>query len=551
MPGVIEWVGAMSSDQQSKRLALVVGNANYQSAARLKNPISDAKAITAKLGELGFTVRTELDVDGEQFQRIVGEFCGELARAGDGSKSEVALFYFAGHGVQVRGENYLLPVDGDIKTEVDLKLRTVHLNVVMEAMGSAAATSIIMLDCCRNNPLPRLAAADGKTRSIGGEHGLASLDVPSGAFVAFATQPDNVAEDGDGENSPFAQALFEHIGDPDTSISDMMINVRRTVHVRTGGRQIPWDRSALFEPFAFRRRNPSAPIHSMSPEEAERAREEEYWKLISQTANPELLRSFVLQFPTSTHKRQAIELVDKLRARRVYRTLATSAATLVGLLLVILLGVTTFYYSKLTNFGDADNLLDDADFVGGDIALSPGGYGTSMFACRLRCIFNRECTALSFDPGKGVCYLKNDVYFFVRPSKIPGSDPSNSEYLGGAGRRVPKEATFKLYWDRTFIGEAVPPAKVLADAAFNDKLRTDKRTQKQYWFVRGAACQQRCDALGRDCKGFSYTPFGNRCQLFQSVRGIAREDGGPEIHTPTVRSGCTAPAQECPKGADI
>jgi hypothetical protein len=536
----------MASVQTERRMALVIGNSSYKAAAQLKNPASDAKVLATKLTDLGFEVRVATDLDGETFQRSVGEFCADLKKSGD--KADAALLFFAGHGVQVRGDNYLLPIDGDIRSEVDLKLRTVHLNVVLEAMAAAAKTSVVLLDCCRDNPLPRLLAADGRSRSVRGDFGLAGMDAPSGAFVAFATQPDNVAEDGTGANSPFTEALVQYIDRPDTPISEMMIHVRRTVHERTGGRQIPWDRSELFEPFMFKASDHrTIPVRELSPAEKELAREEEYWNLIKDSGNVELLRSFVAQFPKSLRRREALDMVDILRFRRAYTHVAYAMASVIGLVAAVLFGFVVFNYSKLSNFGDANNLLDDADFVGGDIALTPGGYGETMFFCRMRCIFDTKCNAISFDPIKGVCYLKSDVYYFVRPSKVQGADKSNSEYLGGKNRIIPKEATFKLYWDRTFVGEPVATEKVTADSSFADKTRTDKRTGQPFWFVDGSDCQRRCDTLKGDCQGFSYTPFGKRCRLFQSITGLAREaSSGPEVHTPTVYSGCTADQKLCP-----
>lgn len=538
----------MAADQAGRRMALVIGNATYKAAPVLKNPLNDAQALATKLTALGFDVRVATDLDGEKFQRSVGEFCADLKKSGE--KADAALLFFAGHGVQVRGENYLLPVDGDIRSEVDLKLRTVHLNVVLEAMASAARTSVVLLDCCRENPLPRLIAADGRSRSVRGDFGLAGMDAPSGAFVAFATQPDNVAEDGTGANSPFTEALIQYIDRPDTPISEMMIHVRRTVYEHTSGRQIPWDRSELFEPFMFKASDHRVvDVRELSPEEKELAREEEYWKLIKDSGNVELLRSFVQQFPKSSRRREALDLVDTLRFRRAYTHVAYAMTSVVCLIAAVIFGFIVFNYSKLTNFGDANDLLDDADFVGGDIALSPGGYGETMFFCRMRCIFDTHCNAISFDPDKGVCYLKSDVYYFVRPSKVSGADRSNSEYLGGKNRIIPKEATFRLYWDRTFVGAPVPADKVTTDSVFLDKGRTDKRTGQPYWFVDGSDCQRRCDTLKGDCQGFSYTPFGKRCRLYQTINGLARETAaGPDVHTPTVYSGCTSDQAQCPDG---
>ena len=537
----------MQPEQSSERLALVVGNGNYKSAARLRNPVSDARAVAARLVDLGFQVRTEYDLDGERFQRVIGEFCGQLGKIKEAGGKATALLFFAGHGVQVRGDNYLLPVDGDIASEVDLKLRTIHLNVVMEAMSSSAATSVVLLDCCRDNPLPRITGPDGRTRSLGGNHGLAGVDVPSGTFVAYSTQPDNVAEDGQGDNSPFTEALLQYITQADTPISELMIHVRRTVHSRTGGRQIPWDRSALFQPFAFLQRNPLTRLPQASPEEIEQARENEYWSLIEKSESPQLLQSFIQQFPGSPMRSRAMAKLDDIRDRLWRRGLITWSA---GVLLSIATMFLAFVGFEYLRFSNDNGNLDNADLIGGDIELPiTRDKLTSMFWCRMECIFNTKCVAISYDPKNHTCYTKLHATYFIRPNLARGDDPSNTEFVLRRGRKPPVElkAPWTLHWERTLVGVPVPRELVEADTSFKDATnktyyREDARTKKSFWRVESNLCQKKCEDLKENCKGFSYTPFGSRCQLFQTVRGMAREqsDGSP-VHTPANYSLCNDP----------
>ncbi len=562
----------MQSDGEPARLALVVGNADYATAGILRNPVNDARAVAERLVELGFAVRTEYDLDGESFQRIVGEFVGELGKAAAGEsgrpKPVVAVLYYAGHGVQIRGQNYLLPVDSDFDSEADLQLRTVNLGIVMEAMNNIASTSIVLLDCCRDNPLPRMLGGPA-TRSLGTHHGLAGVDVPNGSFIAFSTQPDAVADDGQGTHSPFTDALLRYINQPDTPISEMMIHVRRTVHETTSGRQIPWDRSALFQPFAFRQTRgivvgppPDPGTLAQIQADEERKREDEYWTLIDKSDSPELLQSFAMQFPHSPRRPQALSRIDRLRYRRWRNGLVQAIATVVVGLVTLLAGFVAVEYMRFSSStpnpvpGGPRISLDNADLIGNDISL-PISYdrGTTLTWCRIKCIFDRKCIAISWDPGaidkltkrraSSVCYTKLGATYFMRPDLKRGDDSAHSEYMRKRGRAPPRELppTWTLHWDRTLVGVPVPPETVRADPTFlgtddKDALREDRRTQKPFWRVTNEKCHRRCEALGPDCKGFSFTPFGFRCQLFQSVTGIAHDREGFPVHTPTVHSAC-------------
>jgi len=536
----------MQPEQGVARLALVVGNANYRSAPRLRNAINDARAIAEKLSLLGFRVRTEFDVDGEQFQRVVGEFVRDLAATGGPEKKAQALLFFAGHGVQVRGENYLLPIDGDIATEVDLKLRTVHLNIVTEAMGSAAETSIVVLDCCRDNPLPR-TLTDKRTRSIAAQGGLASFDAPTGAFVAFATQPDNVAEDGSGDNSPFTAALAQLIDRPDTPISELMIHVRRIVHARTNGRQVPWDRSALFQPFAFKSTGGALRGDALTPEQQEEARESEYWNLIAKSGSIDLLRSFVIQFPYGQHKAEAVSRIDELRKRQFMRGVWTKIAACAFAILA-LAGV--WYGQKWARFTTLNGELINTDLVGGDLYFdavhSKRTKGEPQWLCRLKCVASYECQSFSYDVTEGICYRKFEHAYFERTKDVKWTSSSNSEVLRWSSSPRPQEIKYKMHWDRQLVGEILARDKVEADPVFKDKFKVLKRNNKQFWEVGGVDCQRRCHELEQDCDGFTYSTFYRHCQLFSRVTGIALEvANGAELSFPATQSGCKSRRDDC------
>lgn len=223
--------------EQSKRLAIVVGNSGYESARleNLPNAANDADRLSASLRRLNFDVLAATDATADALERLLVEAEERLASA-----SAVLIFY-AGHGIQISGENYLLPVDTPDPANVEaLTERAIKLNDVIARFASRERQTFVFLDACRNNPMGPGAGA-----------GLAQVEVGENAFVAFATQPGNVTVDGSGENSPFTTALLRSIEIPGLSISDMMIRVRNETEALTAGRQVPWDQSNLREQFYF------------------------------------------------------------------------------------------------------------------------------------------------------------------------------------------------------------------------------------------------------------------------------------------------------------
>ncbi|MER8461985.1 caspase family protein [Mesorhizobium sp. M1396] len=227
------------SSQSRNRLAIVIGNSDYQSPRleHLPNAANDATRLSESLKRLNFEVLTGTDLSTEGFAKLLREADAKLPTA-----SGVLIFY-AGHGVQLLGENYLLPIDTpDPESLEKLKAGAIRLNDVIARFARRDRQTFIFLDACRNNPLGPGAGAG---------NGLAQVEVGENTFVAFATQPGNVTADGGGENSPFTIALLKNLEIPGLSISDMMIRVRNETEALTVGRQVPWDQSNLREQFYF------------------------------------------------------------------------------------------------------------------------------------------------------------------------------------------------------------------------------------------------------------------------------------------------------------
>ena len=235
---------AMAGPLCAERVALVIGNGAYGGEMPpLPNPGNDARAMAAKLRGLGFDVVEGTDLDRSGFFSKMKEF----SRRAEGA--EAALLFYAGHGVQADGKNYLIPVSMEtLEDKTDLRADAVNLDYVLEQMKGR--TNLVFLDACRNNPLTRGLSRSGS--SAGG--GLAMISAESmggGVLIGYATQPDAVASDGSGRNSPYTEALLKHLGTPGESAGDMLTRVKADVEDATGGKQHPWMNASLRAPFYF------------------------------------------------------------------------------------------------------------------------------------------------------------------------------------------------------------------------------------------------------------------------------------------------------------
>jgi uncharacterized caspase-like protein len=256
-----------------RRTALVIGNGTYETGP-LRNPANDATDMAAVLRRLGFEVILKKNAEQQEMEEAIEEFGNRLKRGG------VGLFYFAGHGVQVSGVNYLIPVGARINKESDVKYRAVDANKILDEMAAANnGLNIVMLDACRDNPFARSFRNASR--------GLAIVsNAPTGTFISYSTGPGQVARDGDGRNSPYTQALLQYMNESGSPITDVFMKVRQRLQKETG--QVPWELSSLVGKFYFRPGSaanvPSRTAPPMVDDGAEQRRIEAERELLRQKA---------------------------------------------------------------------------------------------------------------------------------------------------------------------------------------------------------------------------------------------------------------------------
>jgi len=291
-----------------RRVALVIGNSAYDHAEALRNPVNDAEAMAAVLARLGFDVVKGIDVDLRGIGDLQAVFEDKLR-----GRPDVALLFYAGHGLQVAGRNYLVPVDAEITQRAHLASRALLFNDLLDDMAAQAQASLIFLDACRDNPFTRnLTRALGDTaRYAGVRGGLARVDVETvtGSFIAYATAPDTLAYDGTGENSPFTAALLEHIETPGLSVGDLMIDVRNKVLAETNERQEPWDQSSLRARFYF-----VPEVEETPPQASEVSGAAQEWAAIQNTDSLAVLAAFQERYPDPPWSTYAEARAEELRA---------------------------------------------------------------------------------------------------------------------------------------------------------------------------------------------------------------------------------------------
>jgi len=249
--------------QAKERVALVVGNSGYVHSGDLKNPVHDADALTLSFARLGFQVIQGKDLSKDAMESRLQEFYQELDDA------KVAVFFYAGHGLQLNNKNFLVPVGFDPQDEGYLGDRLIVLDGILSEMTRRTPVNLVFLDACRDNPFTDTLSSrmtKGRSVDIGQGRGVRSFGVglaevkgSVGTLIAYATQPGNVAMDGIGNNSPFTVGLLEHLETPGLEVRDLLARVRVHVVDETDGIQIPWDHSSLLERFYFKKKRFRAP----------------------------------------------------------------------------------------------------------------------------------------------------------------------------------------------------------------------------------------------------------------------------------------------------
>jgi uncharacterized caspase-like protein len=293
-----------------KRVAFVVGNGAYKNVAQLPNPPIDAKAMAKVLRNVGFDVVEGTNLTRDKMTERLLEF-GKKAEGAD-----VALFFYAGHGIAINGSNYLLPVDADIKSEMDVKLGSaINVDVTLEQTMADAKVKLVFLDACRDNPFAGKIKPNSATRSLSVQSGLAEMKSGEGTLIAFATGPGQTALDGEvGANSPFTRALIDNITQPGIEIQQAMTKVRAEVNEETNKNQLPWGHTNLTGSVYL---NPAASAEAAAAPVATTGSasevELEFWRSIKGSNKPEELNAYLTNYPNGTFRPLALARITELQ----------------------------------------------------------------------------------------------------------------------------------------------------------------------------------------------------------------------------------------------
>jgi Caspase domain/Carbohydrate binding domain len=271
----------------TRRLALVIGNSSYTNAPPLKNPANDASDMATALSGLGFSVEHGVNLTQRQMKSMIRAFGQKLKDGGQG------LFYYAGHGVQLNGRNYLIPIDADIQSEADVEDQGVDAALMLRLMDEAGnGLNVVILDACRNNPFARSFRSSS--------NGLAQMDAPGGTLIAYATAPGSVASDGNARNGLYTQELLRFMRAPGLEVEDVFKQVRISVRNLTQGKQTPWESSSLVGDFYFSRGGPPKTLSSSQGSITTvdpAAIELSYWDTIKNSTDPEDFRGYLARYP--------------------------------------------------------------------------------------------------------------------------------------------------------------------------------------------------------------------------------------------------------------
>ena len=305
-----------------KRVAFVVGNGAYKNVAPLPNPPMDAKTMASTLRNVGFDVVEGYDLIRDKMTEKLLEF-GHKAEGAD-----IAVFYYAGHGIAMGGTNYLLPVDADLKSEADVKLgATINVDVTLDQTMQDAKVKLVFLDACRDNPFAAKMRSAKLSRGLTVDSGLAAMNTGQGTLIAFATSPGQTALDGDvGNHSPFTRALISNIAKPGVEIQQAMTKVRAQVNEETNKNQLPWGHTNLIGEVYLNPQTASADkptvsadtpaattVASAAPTAPATAMEVEFWRSVKDSNKPEELNAYLTSYPNGAFKALALGRIAKLQ----------------------------------------------------------------------------------------------------------------------------------------------------------------------------------------------------------------------------------------------
>jgi hypothetical protein len=306
---------SVNAAKADRRVAFVVGNGAYKNVQPLPNPAIDAKSMARVLRNVGFDVVEGTNLTRDKMTERLLEF-GKKAQGAD-----VALFFYAGHGIAINGTNYLLPVDADLKSEMEVKMGSaINIDTTLDQTMGDAKVKLVFLDACRDNPFAAKIRSAASTRSVNVQIGLAEMKSGEGTLIAFATGPGQTALDGqEGTNSPFTRALMANIAAPGVEIQQAMTKVRAQVNEETNKGQLPWGHTNLIGAVylnpvatpagtATEPANTPAATASAAPEV-----ELEFWRSIKDSNKPEELNAYLTNYPSGQFKSLALARIASLQ----------------------------------------------------------------------------------------------------------------------------------------------------------------------------------------------------------------------------------------------
>ena len=289
-----------TQNDDDARTALIIGNGSYKNSP-LDNPVNDAQDIATILQKQHFHITLLTNATQKEMETEIYKFGKRLNK-----KSGVGLFYFAGHGMQINGTNYLIPVDAKVETASDVKYEAIDAGRILGKMEDAENDlNIVILDACRNNPFSRSFRSSAE--------GLAQMDAPTGSIIAYATAPGSVAADGNGRNGVYTQNLILHMQEPGLSIEQVFKSVRKDVVGQTGSKQVPWESSSLTGNFFFVDGDikviQQPTVASIEPS---KKADQAMWLLVAETKEPKDVERYLKEFPNGTYSAVAQLKLDQL-----------------------------------------------------------------------------------------------------------------------------------------------------------------------------------------------------------------------------------------------
>ncbi len=494
------------------KLALVIGNADYANMPKLLNPANDAKLIASNLELVGFKVTLAIDQTQAQMKSAIARFSDDTEKAGAGA---IAIVYYAGHGVQIDGTNYLVPVDASANSATEVVIGAVSASDLLKALEFARAkVNVVILDACRDNPF--------KAASRGMSRGLARVDAPAGSIVAYSTAPGQVAQDGSTANSPYAEALAKHIATPGLVLEEVFRNVRIDVSLSSNGAQVPWEETSLTQEVMLLETAAGNPVPATTVVatpttdpgvEANRA-----FMLAVATNTIESYDDFLRKHPGAKEVQQAMRNLTMLSDEKHWRE-ATAQDTLGAYKIYLNLHADGSYGAEARNKIEALSSISAPqvtppqttlhmveskgyDVFGSDINTVKG---IEFSACSAACDGNPNCAAVSYRSDLRRCYLKSSATLIVLNNKVSVALKSDLQ----DNVRV---SDFEMLPQSDIPGSDLFPNSAKAASAQN--------------------CLEMCENTS-GCNAFSYVTSNRACWLKSGVGSII--DNPPVVSGRRVR----------------